>query len=321
MIPLAKETLKNNNLKAVFSVVADEGCDTRAKIAGHTGLSIVTAGKAAEAFLDAGIFIQHTPQSKQVGRRAGKIRINPKRIFFIIDLSRRNFTADYYNLSLACVNTYEYEYISDFSYIDNLGVFLHRMKAYMQDVADIKILSVCIIVPGVYERGTDTVSNSAEDEIKSIKIRDFTRRFVGLQVDFVIDHMSAAVRYCAASRRQEGNILYINARRGVDSRLIIRGRALKKQGSFGALPVSSRGLASDISDMVRSMCNITGLSEVVIESEELEIDSNAIDDIMDALVAAYQAKDIPAISISSQRFASDGAALISRDSWLDRLLR
>jgi predicted NBD/HSP70 family sugar kinase len=195
------------------------------------------------------------------------------------------------------------------------------MKSYMQDVKDIKFLSVCIIVPGFYERSTDTISYSTDGEIESVKIRDFARRYVGLQVDFVIDHMTAAVRYCAASRRQEGNILYINARRGIDSRLIIKGRVLKKQGSFGALPVSGRGLLSDISDMVRSMCNITGLSEVVIESEKLGIDGNAIDNIIEALGAAYQTKDIPAISISSQKFASGGAALISRDSWLDRLLR
>ncbi|MGI6753367.1 MAG: hypothetical protein ACOX31_03570 [Eubacteriales bacterium] len=321
MFSLAKETLKKNNLKAVFGAVADQGCDTRARIAEFTGLSIVTTGKAAEAFLDAGIFIQHTTQVKQVGRRASKIRVNPKRHFAVADLSQRNFSAAYYNLSLGCVNSKEYEYISDFSYPENLGAFLHRMKTYMEDAKDIKYLSVCIIVPGSYERATDIISQSGDGDIERIRVREFAKKTIGLPVDIMIDHMSAAVRYCAASHRQEGNVLYVNTRSGIDSRLIIKGRVLKKQGSCGALRVSSRGIEADISDMVRSMCNTVGLSEVVVESEELAGNGNAGENIRNAIMKMNQIKDIPAITISSQRFASCGAALISRDNWLEKLLR
>ena len=85
--------------------------------------------------------------------------------------------------------------------------------------------------------------------------------------------------------------------------------------------MSSRGIEADISDMVRSMCNTVGLSEVVVESEELAWNGNAGENIRNAIMKMNQIKDIPAITISSQRFASCGAALISRDNWLEKLLR
>jgi hypothetical protein len=317
------ETLKNDNIQAVFRAVVDEGCETRSEIAESTGLSIVTAGKAVEAFLDTDIFVQKTKQAKTVGRHAGRILPNPGRNITVMDLSKRNFQLLIYDLTLSCVYTNEYEYISDFSYSENLCMFLHRVKAYMLGTKGIRYNTVAIVVPGSYDHSSDTVSGSRDEEIERLKIRDFAKSMAGMPVDIVLDHVSAALRYCSAKCRQDMNILYINTDDGINARLIMKGRALKRSSASGAIPPSGRGAVEDLCGIISCICNIAGINEVIIESEELGELSDPGETIRVKLEKTFQTKIyIPKISVNSPvKYACCGTALLSRNYWLDNILR
>ncbi len=319
---MMNETLRNDNIEAVFRAVVDEGCETRSEIAASTGLSIVTAGKAVEAFLDTGIFVQKTKQSKTVGRHAGRILPNPGRNMTVMDLSKRNFQLLIYDLTLSCVYTNEYEYISDFSYAENLCMFLHRVKAYMLGTKGIRYNTVAMVVPGVYNQSGDTVSGSGDIELESLKIRDYAKSTAGMPVDIVLDHVSAALKFCSAKCRQDMNILYINTGNGIEARLIVRGRALKRNAALGSIPLSGRGAAEDVCGIVSCMCNIAGIGEVIIESEELRKLSTSGDTISAMLEKTFQTQfRLPKINVNPPfNYASCGAALLSRNYWLEKIM-
>jgi hypothetical protein len=323
MLAVLNESLKYDNIMSVFRAVVDEGCETRSEIAASTGLSIVTAGKAVEAYLDTGIFIEREKQTKNVGRHAGRIRPNPCRNLTVIDISKRNFQMHIYDLRLSCIYTSEYEFIGDFSYQENLCMFLHRVKAYMLGTKGIKYNAISIIVPGNYDSGSDTVSESGDCELDRIKVREFAKTMAGMPVDIVIDHVSAAVRYCSSFCRQDESILYINNDVGIDSRLIVRGKALKRNSACGATVVSERGIIEDICGIIKCIRNIAGINEVIIESEELRKTSNAAELIIKTLEGcSRQNHIIPKISLNLPvKYACSGAALISRNYWLEKILR
>ena len=99
------ETIKVDNAVAVFKAVAEYGCVTRSDISAHTGLSIVTAGKATEEFLDREIFIQKESQSKTIGRHASRLSLDRNKLLVLLDISNKDFVVNYYDLSLNCVFT------------------------------------------------------------------------------------------------------------------------------------------------------------------------------------------------------------------------
>ncbi len=323
MLIVLNENLKHENIIAVFRAVVDEGCETRSEIAASTGLSTVTAGKAVEAFLDHDIFHQREKQTRAVGRHAGRIRPSPSRNFAVVDLSSRRFQVMFYNLSLGCVYSNEHEYLGDFSFSDNLCMFLHRIKAYMLSTSEIRYRAITLLVPGIYDQSRDAISCVSDAELEKIRVREFAKAMVGMPIDLVLDNITAATRHCAANCRQDFNILYINADNGIDARLIVKGRVLKRNAFCGAMPISERGIIEDICFIVACMCNVVGINEVVIESEELQKDGSAAEKITGKLIQRCRRQnEIPEIRVNySEKFTRLGAALISRNYWLERVLR
>lgn len=322
MLTLINESLKLSNLQAVFRAAADEGCETRAEIAASTGLSIVTAGKAVEEFLDTGIFIQKTNQKKSVGRQAGRIRTNPNYTIVVIDLRKSNFRVLFFDLSARCVDVNEHEYIADYSYPENLCTFLHRVKSQMLGCREKRYISMSVVVPGVYDGVGDIITGSGYADLEKIKLREFAKSKAGMPMDVVTDNMNAAVRYCAAVCRNDENILYINTSNGIDARFVARGKALRRNSACGPIPVGPQGLVANLFEIIRCMCNIAGINKVIIESDEL----NFIEDAEGELIRRFaecekQMKNAPRLNINPDiSYACVGAALTSRNIWFDKLM-
>lgn len=323
MTAFNNDSLKLANLQAVFRAAVDEGCETRSEIAGATGLSIVTVGKAVEVFLDLGILVQRTLHKKSLGRQAGRVGINPDRRFAVIDISSRNFAAAFFDLSLSLTGGEEYEYIADYSYGENLCVFLHRVKARMLNERLMRYSAISMVVPGVYTNAADSVVRSGDGELEKLKIRDFAKSMAAMPVDLVLDRVSAAARYCALSSRGEPNILYINTDGGLEARLIVRGKLFRRHSPSGPIAEGRCGLVIQICDMIACVSNITGLEEVVIESEELGKSCDALERLNVTLSEALPGyRPAPGLLLNPPvKYSLLGSALTSRNLWFDRTMK
>ena len=322
-MPLNNDSLKLASLQSVFRAVVDDGCETRSEIAAATSLSIMTVGKAIDEFLDQGILIQKMKQKKSVGRQAGRVSIDPDRRFVVIDISKQNYNVYFFDLSLKCITSDEYEYLSDYSYSENLCIFLHRIKSKMLGEPNSRFSLVSMVVPGLYSSTSDSVILSSNEELEKLKVREFARSMAAMPLDLVIDSIAAASRYCAATSRGEPNILYISTAHGIDARLILKGKNLKRACSVGPLKIGKDGLERHICDMVAYLCNIVGLDEVVIESDELNMVSDSYDKLISMLTDKMPAGGkIPKLILNTKmKYYILGAALVSRNIWFDWLMK
>ena len=260
------ETIKVDNAVAVFKAVAEYGCVTRSDISAHTGLSIVTAGKATEEFLDREIFIQKESQSKTIGRHASRLSLDRNKLLVLLDISNKDFVVNYYDLSLNCVFTNKHRYIDDFTYKDNLRSFLHSVKAYMIDRADKRFLMVGLIVPGSYDRETDTVKAHGH-LIEQINPCKFIQQSVAMSINFTIGNMSAAVKRCQTLCAPNENCVYIsvdadNSR--LYARLILGGKLLRSYSEEYKI-IDVDNLAGELTQFVTSICTVVNVNNIYLD--------------------------------------------------------
>ncbi|MBQ9080553.1 MAG: hypothetical protein IJY27_05725 [Clostridia bacterium] len=318
------ESLRKENISAVFCAVADHGCDTRSDISAHTGISVVTVGKAAEGFLDSGIFIQKESQKKTVGRHASRILLDRSKHLVIIDITSNNFEVSYFNLALERVYNYVHEYIDDFCYTDNLCAFLHRVKAHMLECKDNRYLATCMIVPGNYDKESDKVVNCDSPELSKIRLQDHIRTKVGMSVNRIIDRTVAAVRHCQKLCIAGDNVLYLrlDSNETLQSRIIVDGKVLKNLSGCGRT-VSGDDVRLFVADFIADICAVANIAQVYIEGNNRLYDEDA-NQIKTLLSDGRLLRDdrVPVVLVNSGiPFSHLGSASYLRSIWLDNFMR
>ena len=319
------ETIRAENAVSVFKAVAENKCDTRADIATFAGLSIVTANKATEAFLNKGIFIQKDIRSKSIGRHASHIFLDQSKILTLIDISDKNFEAKYYNLSLEQVGGYKYCYIEDFTYKDNLRTFFHRIKAHMIDNSDKRYLMVGMIVSGTYDRENDKITNVDSYDIENLNIGKFIQSSVAMSVNMTIGRMSSAVRHCQAICAANENVLYINVDtvcQKIQTRLVLGGKLLRNFGEAYKI-LNLENMERQISDIIQSVCMISNISRVYLDCNEI-IKADKLEAIKQSLEdrEAFVTNRVPElIRCEPNVFAHNGCIDTLRKIWLDRVVK
>ncbi|MBQ7921552.1 MAG: hypothetical protein IJ325_03120 [Clostridia bacterium] len=158
-------------MKSIFNVIAGAEQISRAEIAGITGLSLVTAGKIADALLDAGILKQQKEIKATAGRRAGILALNTDKFAFVLDLSKKNFCFSVLNLGLVPIETITHTYKNDRLYEDNLHDFLTEiMEHSYENYAFDDCFGFGVSLPGIYNPESDSVNGTYIPELKNIRL-------------------------------------------------------------------------------------------------------------------------------------------------------
>lgn len=308
------ESMKKENVLAVFEAVADSSCATRSEIADETGLSTVTVGKAAEALVDADILRLTISQKKGVGRKAERLSINRERVFIVMDISGYYMEMFVYNLSFEDLDKRSFREIPDFSYHDNLRIFMHRVKNYMLQNPQYSYWATVLVVPGHYDRAKDAVLD-AHCGFNELKLRQYIQRVIGMPPDIIIDSSSACMRYCQSLSAPNENILLVTAYGAITAQLSMGGA--EYPGGRYTAAIDDSGMQHQIAEMVAFILSTVPIDAVYIQTESCR--EWVREKEMEALLRQMLVRNpgLPRIVTTNNRsFAPVGAAIILRKAIL-----
>lgn len=261
--------IRNENIKAILKAVTECDFCTRKEISDTTGISTVTVGKIVEDLLDTGIFLQRESASKSVGRHAELISFDESKNVVSIDLSGKEFSFSVYDLAMRRVYFGVEEYNEDLTCAEVICRFLHRVKSFMirESERGIRFMALGIIVPDEYDRKNDTVVGATYHNFDGIKIKELARSMVGITPDRIMDHTSAALKYCAESCSDNENLMYINIDGGIKARLMVDREAFVRRGFVvdridGGEDIIGKGV-----DATLAVMNVFGLERIVVTSD------------------------------------------------------
>lgn len=203
--------IRYESVRAIFNAIANADQISRAEIAGITGLSLVTAGKIADALLEIGILKQQKEIKATAGRRAGLLTINGDKFAFVLDISGKNFSFSVWNLGLSPLETITYTYKNDRLYEDNLRDFLEAVSDHVYKQYDLQnCFGLGISLPGLYNRKNDTVDAMYIPELKNIKLMDFIAEYFPMLHIYAdaSENLSALSNVSVIPEYEQKNILY-----------------------------------------------------------------------------------------------------------------
>lgn len=311
-------TKKRENVMAVLDAVTLANCFTRSAVSAETGLSTVTVGKAIESLLDCGVLVTYKEQKKSVGRQVEKIKANEENLFVVLDLSGYDMVMTTYDIKCVPHETVTFHEIADFSYRDNVRMFLQRVKKHMLDNKKFKYLATCIIVPGHYDKKTDTVID-AHPGFNELRLKDFIRQVVGMPIDMVIDSRRASMRYCLGQSRKTDNVLLMTVNRDIEVCVSIGGRELAI--GKNTISLSETDVLEQMADIIVTASCMMSINSVFIHTENLRTwpTREQMVDLMESKLARNSL--MPSVTISNNRvFSSDGGAIVLSRGYVRRVI-
>ncbi len=247
MQTISLKSIKWTSVRAVFRQIADAQAISRADISEKTGLSLMTVGKVADALSTLGIVRQVKQQKNAAGRRSGMLSLNPDRGTLILDLSEYAFTMLHLRADLLTVKEYPFAFNRDFTFSENLSIFLKGAAEYLRDAfPPDHCLGIGVSLPFPYDEGSDRVLAGPQSSLAGISLGAALRNaFPGCRILIEEAVKSAATSNAYSIADADSSvILYCNiADRCVKGALLDAGRLLRgahgAAGNFGSMALSS----------------------------------------------------------------------------------
>lgn len=320
MLAGPNETMKKETMLAVYRAVADASCSTRAEIAGETGLSTVTVGKAAEALVDSGLLHFKVSKKRGVGRRAEMLAVDRGDAIMVMDVSAYGMFVTVFNMFYEVIGTRDLWNIPDCNYHDDLMLLVRKAYNFVATLP-CKCRFACLVVPGHYDRASDRVIG-AHGGFNELKLRDFLYRTTNKNIELVIDGDIAALRYCQHYCRPHKNILLFFVFRDIKARLVLNGRDCAG-GSTTCEIVDEMNVADQIAKMAAFAISTVKLDAIFIQTCRCpqDIRSERMTLMIEDKLMQLDAVIPPVVINNDVDFTANGAVLISRTSYLTRSMR
>ena len=100
LIMINLNSIKSENKRLVFSTVAKNKRISRAEISAKTGLSVVTIGKIADAFVEFGLMTETKRLDQAAGRRAGILSLNAEKLIIVMERGQTGTAAVIYAITM-----------------------------------------------------------------------------------------------------------------------------------------------------------------------------------------------------------------------------
>lgn len=127
------QTIKRESIRLIFEEIVKADKLSRSEITNKTGISLVTVGKVADAFLEMKIITQEKEARPQAGRRAGIIQINPALYSIILDFTATNFKLSIINMHLQIIDSSSFQCEQFMSFSDNIMAFISETEEYVKN--------------------------------------------------------------------------------------------------------------------------------------------------------------------------------------------
>ena len=250
--PISQRTIREENLKRIFSLLGTGREMSRAALVRATGLSPTTVSALVDEMIGADLLVETgLEQRAQSGRKAINLRINPAgRQIPVFSLNRWGVRYTLYNLALEEMETLFVPHDSG-----QYGGFSERAQetdpdagadyaALLEDIltrrsrffdpsrADV----VCVTHPGLYLEGEKAFSLSA----MRVSFSHESMRSLQARIDAPLFFVNSSTRFAYAEKRcleAEGeagdDLIYLNVCEGVGAGIVLGGEIFTGAGDIG----------------------------------------------------------------------------------------
>lgn len=331
------------NIRAVFSAVADAGKASRAAISAHTGLSLMTVGKIADALVDAGALCQAKSGEITPGRKARMLACDPAKELLLLDLTVKNFRFSVLDLSFQVHHDTRHTYDDGMLCEENLLFFLRQaLMGYITSKRSIDFIGMTVLLPGTYDAEIDCICGSRIPELVPLRLGALLKElFPALSPVMLEDTRAAAISALAEFPEQASDsCLWLSLDRPVSGALMVAGRLLtgSRGGRFGEITVGTNftldqalvslrepdELAAAVSSALYTLIALFAPAQILLESSAAVVNEAFVQRLSAHLEQRNIHCDlpIPPITVTEKQLgrAMRGAALHLRNTWLDGLI-
>lgn len=331
------------NIRAVFSAVADAGKASRAAISAHTGLSLMTVGKIADALVEAGVLCQAKNGDITPGRKARMLACAPEKELLLLDLTAKDFRLTVLDLSFKVRHDTRHAYDEGMLCEENLLFFLkHALVGYIASKNSVDFIGITVLLPGTYDAEGDRICGSRIPELAPLRPGALLKAlFPALSPIMLEDTRAAAISALAEFPEQASDsCLWLSLDRPVSGALMVDGRLLtgSRGGRFGEITVGTNftldqalvslqepdELAAAISAALHTLIALFAPAQILLESSAPILDETFTRRLMAHLEQRniHSHLPIPPIAVTEKQMgrAMRGAALHLRSTWLDALI-
>ncbi len=335
--------VKRANIVGVFDAVARRGAASRADIAEDTGLSLMTVGKVADAFKQAGLFLEEKEGFRQsAGRRPGRLSLRRDIYSVVLDISERNFCLHIVNFALETQDMTSFTYNREFYYGENLHTFLKRAQISISSAsAASPLYGVGVVVPGNYDASLDTVTGTRIAEFGTLKLREQIEDTLGTSVDIIMKNSDASALSYAYDHEDSKTIVSLFIGEGINGSVLCNGAFV--DGARGGVDIGSmltvgtgtlgerlslctndNAKGDELAHALYNIISFLGPDAVVVECPSLRVPDYFINRVERTLSEKYglAAERMPEFYMGkgSRRHSVRGAAAEMRKAWLDKNL-
>lgn len=328
------------NIRAVFSAVADAGKASRAAISAHTGLSLMTVGKIADALVEAGALCQAKNGEVTPGRKARMLACDPEKEMLLLDLTAKNFRLTVLDLSFKVRHDIRHTYDDGMLGEENLLFFLKQaLMGYAVSKGAVDFIGMTVLLPGAYDAEGDRICGSRIPELTPLRPGALLKAlFPALSPIMLEDTRAAAVSALAEFPEQASeSCLWLSLDRPVSGALTVNGQLLTdtRGGRFGEITVGTNftldqalvslrepdELAAAISAALYTVIALFAPAQILLEASAPLSDEA----FTRRLIAHLEQRNIhshlpiPPIAVTEKQMgrAARGAALYLRNAWLN----
>ncbi len=211
-------------VKSTARVIRKNGRMTRREIADILPVSIMTVGKAVDFLCELGIVSETVPHTPGTGRKAGLLSLS-ERYCVVIDVSRRNFTLDIFDVCGKKISALTHRYSDTALFEENLYIFFDRVKAFCTEkLRDVVLIGGGMIVPGRYDPIADKVEMAGSMDFVGVNPSALLSGAFSDVPTLVTDAISMGAAWAAECFPQYENAIYLKADEPLGATIVTGGR-------------------------------------------------------------------------------------------------
>lgn len=222
-------SVKTRHQELILHTILLNETISRTKIAKKLAISNTTVGTIIDKYLTSGVLVEKDISSNILGRKPKLLQINNNNFFILlIDLCNENelsFTLLDILGNFLTKNTLKIDSKKRTAYKTTFTTLLEQAKVIISEkYANVHLEGICVSIPGIYQKQTDTVSSCTNTHLYKISIAATIKDYFDTQITVQNDISLATYSYIATGDYEVANTVFIYITKGIGSSIIIDGK-------------------------------------------------------------------------------------------------
>ncbi|MBR6558885.1 MAG: ROK family transcriptional regulator [Clostridia bacterium] len=220
-------------LKKIFSIIRELHPVSRKAIAEEAGVSLMSVCNSVDTLDKLGLIHESISDSVKAGRPLALLSPAGGE-FLILDMTKSNFEILLFSMSGKTVSKYLYMPRQSDDFFTSVEKFRDKLIAFIGNKVKFPLIGAGIIVPGRYDRVTDTVIGDRSGNFDMVKLGAMLFDVIPCQYVEVEEDLTMGALRFMHSRKLDGSTLYIKCTDPCGAVLISNGKL--HRGTNAGLP-------------------------------------------------------------------------------------